>query len=150
MKNMKNKFLFDTKWQKYAVLVLLIGIGLGIAYLNNSIIPILQKNEQASGLGALLERSNYQGDLALTLMLMGLFIIGFTKHKQEDEYIDFFRYQALLKTALLQTATIIIGTWFFGGINFLNIMLLNLFSFLVLFILIFRISLYLVKKNTPA
>lgn len=147
---MKNKFLFDTKWQKYAVLTLLTGIGLGIAYLNNSIIPILQKNKQASDLGTLLERSNYQGDLALTLMLIGLFIIGFTKHKQEDEYIDFLRYQALLKTAFFQTATIIIGTWLFGGINFLNIMLLNLFSFLVLFILIFRISLYLVKKNTPA
>jgi hypothetical protein len=147
---MKNKFLLDTKWQKYAVLALLTGIGLGIAYLNNSIIPILQKNKQASGLGALLERSNYQGDLALTLMLIGLFIIGFTKHIQEDEYIDFLRYQALLKTTLFQTATIIIGTWLFGGINFLNIMLLNLFSFLVLYILIFRISLYLVKKNTPA
>jgi hypothetical protein len=147
---MKNKFLLDTKLQKYAVLALLTGIGLGIAYLNNSIIPILQKNKQASGLGTLLERSNYQGDLALTLMLIGLFIIGFTKHKQEDEYIDFLRYQALLKTAFFQTATIILGTWLFGGINFLNIMLLNLFSFLVLFILIFRISLYLVKKNTPA
>jgi hypothetical protein len=144
---MKNKFLFATKWQKYALLSLVIGMGLGIAYLNNSIIPILQKNEQASGLGALLARSNYQGDLALTLMLVGLFIIGFTKHKEEDEYIDFLRYQALLKTALFQTATIIIGTWVYGGISFLNIMLLNLFSFLVLFILNFRLSLYLVKKK---
>jgi hypothetical protein len=144
---MKNNFLISRKVTPYALLILLIGIALGIAYLNDAILPFLEAKHNKNGLSELIERTNYQGDLALTFLLTALYLIGFTKHKNEDEFIDFLRYQSLLKAALFQTAGIVIGTWLFGGITFLNIMLLNLFSFLLLFLMFFKVHLYTTGKK---
>ncbi len=144
---MRNNFLISRKFMPYALLTLLLGIALGIGYMNNSILPFLEAKPHSGGLSALIERNNYQGDLALTCILVALYLIGFTKHKNEDEFIDFLRYQSLLKAALFQTAGIVIGTWFFGGLTFLNIMLLNLFSFLLLFLVFFKVQLYTTGKK---
>ncbi len=144
---MKNSFLIDRKFIPYAMLLLALGMGLGFAYLNDTILPFLQIKSSNTGIAVLLERSNYQGDLALTFILIALYILGFIQRKKEDEYIDFLRYQALIKSAIFQTAGLIVGTWFFGGLSFLNLMLMNLFSFLILFNLFFQFELYKTNKK---
>ncbi|MBR9861230.1 hypothetical protein GYB22_10890 [bacterium] len=147
---MKNRFLLPRKFLPIGIILTAIGAALGIAYLNEWILPFFEINIETQGFDALFKRTNYQGDVAITCLLIGLYILGFTKRKEEDEFIDHLRYQSLLVTLLVQNLVLLITTWIIGGSDYFLVMTLNLFSFLILFNIIFLVRLALLRKNQLA
>lgn len=145
---MKSRFLIPRVFTGIGLLLIVLGIILGITYLNGDILSFLKKNNTpASTITALFERDNYQGDLALTFLIIGLFMTGFSKLKLEDEFTDYLRYQSLLLTVIIQSTTLILSSWIIGGITFISVSNINLFGFLFVYNIIFRVVFYINQQK---
>lgn len=79
------------------------------------------------------------------LFIAGALLIGFSKEKNEDEYIDKLRLSALLWAVLLNYLLLIIAFLLVYDIGFITIMIYNMFTVLLLFLFRFHYLLYRAK-----
>ena len=138
---MKNIFLLPHYFLKAGIIAVLIGAALGLTHLLDMNLSIFNANvdSAADGFSRLLGRTTYQGVLGLTIFLMGLYFVGFSKRKIDDEFLDFIRYQSLILSLIIQTLVLIVSSWFVEGLAYVNVMFINLFSFLLIYNLTFFI-----------
>ncbi|MDI1235236.1 MAG: hypothetical protein PSX81_13215 [bacterium] len=140
---MKNKFLLPSLFYKIGGLLFILGSTLGILYLQNVRLSFFSTNGGAvQGIEQLFLRTSFQGDVALTLIIVGLYFLGFSRRAIEDEYIDFIRHQSLLISVLIQSFALIVASWLIGGITFFTVMMFNLFSLLAVYNLIFHLCIF--------
>ena len=85
---------------------------------------------------------NFTKELALTGVFISLFLIAFSKEKEEDEYIQKLRLDSLLLAYYIHTFILIVGTFVFYGFGFLEFMAYNMFTIQLIFIGRFRWVLY--------
>ncbi|PZV80243.1 hypothetical protein CLV31_1128 [Algoriphagus aquaeductus] len=90
--------------------------------------------------GALFEDSkeNFTNELALMGVFISLFLIAFSREKEEDEYIQKIRLDSLLIACYANTFILIIGTLIFYGFGYLEFMGYNMFTIQLIFIARFR------------
>ncbi len=90
--------------------------------------------------GALFEesRENFTNELAMIGVFVSLFLIAFSREKEEDEYIQKLRLDSLLLACYANTFVLIIGTMLFYGFGFLEFMGYNMFTIQLIFIGRFR------------
>ena len=81
------------------------------------------------------------------LFIIGALLVGFSKEKQEDEYIAEVRLNALLWAVLVNYCLLLAAFVFVYGLSFLTVMIYNMFTVLILFIARFHIALYRNAKN---
>ncbi|MEG2070380.1 MAG: hypothetical protein RR034_03290 [Bacteroidales bacterium] len=81
------------------------------------------------------------------LILVGGTLVGFSKNRQEDEFIEKLRFESLVLAIYVNNIILILCLIFIWGLNFLSVMLYNMFTILIFFIVCFYIKLYLNKKS---
>jgi hypothetical protein len=82
-----------------------------------------------------------------TLVLIGALLIGFSKEKNEDEYISSLRLNALSWAVIINYVVVIFCFLFVYGLSFLSVMMYNLFTVLLIFIIRFNFLLYVNKRQ---
>ncbi|MCK9447974.1 MAG: hypothetical protein M0Q41_03250 [Bacteroidales bacterium] len=87
-------------------------------------------------------RTNITQTLVGVLFLIGALLVGFSKEKQEDEFIASLRLSSLLWAVLVNYTLLLLAFLFVYGLAFLDVMLYNMFTILVIFIFRFHFVLY--------
>ncbi len=95
-------------------------------------------------------RENFTNELAMIGVFLSLFLIAFSREKEEDEYIRKLRLDSLLLACYANTFILIIGTMLFYGFGFLEFMGYNMFTIQLLFIARFKWVLYRQKQSLLA
>ena len=85
------------------------------------------------------------GDLAGILLLAGMFVVSFTREKDESAEVDELRLKAFLVGAYVNLAYLLIAVLFFFGFGFVGALTLFMVVWLLVYLVTFRILLY--KKN---
>ena len=90
-------------------------------------------------------------DLLLTffgflLIVAGIFI-GFSRNKEDDEFIEQLRYESLILSLYINSGIMLLCLIFVWGLPFLWVMMINIFSILYVFIFCFYLRLYLNKRS---
>ena len=148
---MKKLQLLAPRWKWIGLAMVLPGLVLGTLSLFDMYnIPWLQWKVRAEGDLFKPEVENFTNELALTLVLLGLLMIGFSKEKQEDERIQLIRLEAFQWSMLVNFIVILVGNWTLYGGDFFYLMTLNLFTPLLVFLARFYYVLYVREGNTLA
>ena len=102
--------------------------------------------------GAFFEDSkeNFTNEIAMIGVFVSLFLIAFSREKEEDEYIQKLRLDSLLVACYANTFILIIGTMLFYGFGFLEFMGYNMFTIQLIFIGRFRWVLHKQKQSLLA
>lgn len=95
-------------------------------------------------------KENFTNELALIGTFISMFLIVFSREKEEDEYIQKLRLDSLLVAFYANTFILIIGTMLFYGFGYLEFMGYNMFTIQLIFIGRFRWILYKQKQSLLA
>lgn len=153
---MIHKLLLPNKYKKAGWLILVPATILGIillftgfesmplntrvfAVLNNE---ILGKNQSFSFI-----YTNVTPTIAGILFIAGALLVGFSKEKNEDEFISNLRLSSLLWAVLVNYILLLFAFAFIYGTSFLSVMLYNMFTVLIIFIARFNYVLYRNSKS---
>lgn len=93
---------------------------------------------------------NFTNELALIGVFISLFLIAFSREKEEDEYIQKLRLDSLLLACYVNTFILILGTLLFYSFGYLEFMGYNMFTIQLIFIARFRWVLYKQQKSMLA
>jgi hypothetical protein len=86
-------------------------------------------------------------DIAGILLLAGLFLISFTREKNESEALDALRLKAFMVTAYLNLVYLLVSILFFFGFGFVGASTFFMVFWLSAYLITFRILLYFNKKE---
>ncbi len=78
--------------------------------------------------------------------MAGIFI-GFSRNKEDDEFIEQLRYESLILSLYINSGIMLLCLIFVWGLPFLWVMMINIFSILYVFIICFYLRLYLNKHS---
>lgn len=78
--------------------------------------------------------TNITNTLVGVLFIAGALLVGFSREKNEDEYIANLRLSSLLWAVLVNSLLLIFAFIFIYGTAFLNVMVYNMFTVLIIFI----------------
>ena len=81
------------------------------------------------------------------LFIVGCLLVGFTKEKNEDEFIAKIRLSSLLWAVFVNYTLLLIAFIFIYDTAFLSVMIYNMFTVLLIFILRFN---YILYKNSKS
>jgi hypothetical protein len=95
-------------------------------------------------------KENFTLELALIGVFVSLFLIAFSKEKEEDEFIQKLRLDSLLVACYTNTFLLILGTVLFYGFGYLEFMGYNMFTIQLIFIARFRWVLHKQKQSLLA
>lgn len=88
-------------------------------------------------------------ELISLLLTIGLLLIAFSAEREEDEFIRHLRLESLVWATKVNYLILIFFILFFYEGGFLYGLVFNMFTLLILFILRFRISLYMSGRSEP-
>ena len=80
--------------------------------------------------------------LVATIWLIGALMVGFSKEKREDEFIENLRLSSLLWSVWVNYILLLLSFIFIYGSPFFTVMLYNMFTILIIFIIRFNFILY--------
>lgn len=111
-----------------------------------------QLKESSGGISDFFEpfEKNFTLEFALIGVFVTLFLIAFSKEKDEDEYIQKLRLDSLLVAFYANTFILIMGTVLFYGFGYLEFMGYNMFTIQLIFIGRFRWVLHRQKQSMLA
>lgn len=81
------------------------------------------------------------------LFIVGCLLVGFSKEKNEDEFIAKIRLSSLLWAVFVNYLLLLIAFIFIYDLAFLSVMMYNMFTVLLIFILRFNYILYKSSKS---
>jgi hypothetical protein len=84
-------------------------------------------------------------DIAGILLLTGLFILAFTKEKNESDAYDTLRLKAFVLASYINLFYLLVSILFFFGFGFVGALTLYMVVWLAAYFLVFKVLLY--KKN---
>ncbi len=93
------------------------------------------------------EENDISNEILLTLMLLGTYLIAFSKIKEEDEFSYQLRMEAMSQAHLWNGLLLLLANWLFYDGIFLYIMIWGLFSFLLIFSLVFAFKIRNYRKD---
>ncbi len=79
-------------------------------------------------------------EIVMTLLVIGLLIVAFSRERDEDEYTARLRMSSLIWSMTVNYAVLIIVTWCVYDIDYLFVILVNVFMPIVLYVMIFNIA----------
>ena len=155
---MQFKFLFPNNYKKLGWIILIIASTLGIFLMFTGFegMPVRTKafalfNDDFFGKSHFFTfiDTNITNTIVGSLFIIGALLVGFSKEKNEDEYIANIRQSSLLWAVLVNYILLLFSFVFIYGTAFLNVMLYNMFTVLLIFIFRFNYVLYRnFKSNT--
>ncbi len=87
--------------------------------------------------------ADFNGGLSILATLVSLFMIAFSREKEEDEYVRAVRLQSLQISIYVNYIFMALGGILLYGFSYLLFLQLNLFTILIIFILVFNYNLHL-------
>ena len=84
--------------------------------------------------------------IGILLIVAGIFI-GFSRNKEDDEFIEQLRYESLILSLYINSGIVLLCLILVWGLPFLWVMMINIFSILYVFIICFYLRLYLNKQS---
>jgi hypothetical protein len=143
---MKPKFLFPNGYKRYGWLLTVPMLVYGIVYL------ILEEEVEIPYFtfefpnwyqaDILFGSNNLTDEFIVTLLTVGLLLVGFSQEKVEDEWVAEVRLESLQWGVLLNSFLLVLFTLFVYGGDYLTVVYVNMFSALVLFVLRFNMIIY--------
>jgi hypothetical protein len=100
-------------------------------------------NDKTISLGVV----NFTQTICGVLVILGGLLVAFSKEKEEDEYIEGLRLNALLWAVLVNYSLLILAFIFIYDLAFLDVMVYNMFTVLIIFIVRFNYTLYKFKRT---
>ncbi len=91
---------------------------------------------------------NFTNEIALTLTVVGLLILAYTREEVEDERVRLIRLEAFQWSVLISFLLVLAGNWLLYSFDFYVFMVFNLFTPLVIFVLRFHYVLYREARQT--
>lgn len=88
--------------------------------------------------------ANITGTIVAILFIIGGLFVGFSREKNEDEFIASLRLSSLLWAVMVNYLLLLFALMFIYGVAFLNVLLYNMFTVLTIFILRFQ---YVLIRN---
>lgn len=85
-------------------------------------------------------QNDISNELLLTLMLVGTYFIAFARIKDEDEFSYQLRMESMSSAHLINGILLLLANWLFYEGIFLYVMVWGLFSFLLIFSIIFSLK----------
>ena len=151
------KLFLPNKLRIYGWVILLFGIILCVSrfyfgvkpeFLNIKVFAVYSKYFETNYFKVI--ENHVSEELTALLILVGLFIISFTKEKIENDSVSAIRYKSLIFTFYINTVLISLSFLFVYGFGFINILVINVFSPFIIYIILFRyfLSKILKPKNT--
>ena len=92
--------------------------------------------------------NNYSEEITGLLVLTGLLFIAFSKEKNDNEEIMLLRFRSLFLSVYINSMLLILSLLFVFGLGFVDVLVLNIFSLLVIYIIVFRYSLFKLNKSS--
>lgn len=151
------KLFLPNKLRIYGWVILLFGIILGVSrfyfgvkpeFLNIKVFAVYSKYFETNYFKVI--ENHVSEELTALLILVGLFIISFTKEKIENDSVSAIRYKSLIFTFYINTVLIALSFLFVYGFGFINILVINVFSPFIIYIILSRyfLSKILKPENT--
>ena len=84
-----------------------------------------------------------------SLFILGAMLVGFSKEKNEDEFIAELRLSSLLWAVCVSYLLLLLAFLFVYGTPFFDVMVYNMFTVLIIFIVRFNFILYRNAKTVP-
>lgn len=137
---MKTRFLFPNKMKPLGWVLLVPSLILGILYMYADSGILGDSKSTIFGVWM----NNYIDEIALVGMLISLLLIGFSKLKIEDEYIQKIRLESLLWATYVNVGLLIVCTLFIYGDLYFDIIIYNLVTLPLFFVI--RFHYYLAKR----
>lgn len=153
---MSTKYLFPHSWKKLGWFLLIPGTVLGLLrsfmdlmpeWLNVKTFAIFSNPLFGDPIYFGLVQTNITDTLLGVIFLTGALITGFSKEKEEDEFIAEMRLSALLWAVMVNYILLLLAFIFIYGTGFLSIIIYNMFTVLLLFIIRFHYKLYTYSKK---
>lgn len=144
------KLFLPNKIRIYGWAILLLGVILGVIrfyfgvkpeFLNIKVFAVYSKYFETNYFKVI--ENHVSEELTALLILVGLFVISFTKEKIENESVSAIRYKSFILTFYINTLIIVLSFLFVYGFVFINILVINVFS---PFIIYFILSRYFLSK----
>ena len=139
--------------------ILAAGAVLGILYciIPDSMSISINDIRELFGAGRIETKADFLGhfsaDSDLMMTLIGLFMVvggvfvGFSRNKEDDEFIEQIRYESLLLSIYVNSIALVVCLLFVWGLSFVAVMFCSLFSVLCIFIICFYIRVLFNKKT---
>ncbi|RFP63370.1 hypothetical protein D0N36_19755 [Hymenobacter lapidiphilus] len=89
-------------------------------------------------------------DAYALLIIVGALLAACSRERYEDEYIGQLRLEALLGALYIYCGLLVLAILLVSGINFLLVMMYAMFAPLLLFLVLFQLSLRRAQRTTPA
>lgn len=137
------KLLLPNKLRIYGWAILFLGILFGVSrfyfgfkpkFFNIKVFAIYSKYFETNYFKVI--DNHISEELTALFLLVGLFLISFTKEKIENDMISMIRYKSLILTFYINTVLIALSFLFVFGFGFINILVINVFSPLIIYIIL--------------
>ncbi|TVR36631.1 MAG: hypothetical protein EA392_14700 [Cryomorphaceae bacterium] len=90
---------------------------------------------------------NLIDEIALSLILIGLMVVAYSRERIEDEFVANIRLQSLLWSFAVYYAIVLISVWIFFDDAFWSVMIYHLFMPLLFYVVLFRLNYWRKMKN---
>ena len=139
------KLFLPNKIRIYGWVILLFGLILGVIrfyfgikpeFLNIKVFAVYSKYFGTNYFKVI--ENHVSEELTALLILVGLFVISFTKEKIENESVSVIRYKSFILTFYINTQIIVLSFLFVYGFGFINILVINVFSPFIIYIILSR------------
>ena len=153
---MKNKLLLPNRYKRIGWFILIpvtiVGLILLIAdtvnlALNVKVFALVNSEFLTKSEFAKFIDTDITGTLVGIMFIVGALLVGFSKEKNEDEFIGNLRQSSLLWAVLINYILLIFCFAFIYGSAFFGVMLYNMFTILIIFIARFNYILYRNAKS---
>jgi len=122
------------------------GLGIKPAFLEVKVFAIYSSIFQARYFSPVY--NNISEEICGVLLLSGLFLMTFSRERQEQNSLWRLRYRSMFLAVFINTLLLLFATLFFFGLGFLVMMTLHLFSLLLIYNIIFFIARIRSKRST--
>jgi len=90
---------------------------------------------------------NLIDEVTLSLILIGLMVVAFSRERTEDEFVAHIRLHSLLWSFAVYYAIVLISVWIFYDEKFWSVMIYHLFMPLLFYVVLFRLNYWRKMKN---
>ncbi|MDT0553594.1 hypothetical protein [Urechidicola vernalis] len=155
---MKTRFLFPTRFKLFGWILLLVGLGLGALLMMNdldyfnwkvNVFPLIGEESGflTSNESLTWSENNVSDEVASILIIIGGVLVGFSKTKEEDEFIYKIRMESLIWATYVNYAVLLLAVLLVFDMPFFSVLIYNMFTVLFIFIVRFHFMLYKSKKQ---
>ena len=155
---MYQKILLPASYKKIGWWILLPAAMMGIVFtilnvepnwLDVKVFAFLNEEFLGKTQAFVVTNANITSTLIGVIFIIGGLLVGFSKEKNEDEFIAQTRLYALLWAVFTNYILLILALIFIYGLSFLSVMVYNMFTVLILFIMRFNYILFKNAKSLP-